>query len=130
MTTKKRSLWLWPSIHDLASAKDANKQGLIASIWCAVWLFVITASQIFSDKTISASSLSELMNVTAFVLIAWGIYKKVRIAPIAGLVVYLFPRVPYWIENGPKNILFGIIISLAFVTSIRGAFAYHKSSKA
>jgi len=126
---KRRSFWLWPSIHDEISAKDANKQGMIASIWCAAWLFVITAIQLLSDNGGSRPDLWVLLDISVFILIAWGIYKINRVAPIIGVVYYLLPRVPYWIQHGPKNALFGIIITLAFITSIRGAFAYHKFKK-
>ncbi len=122
----KRSFWLWPYIHNDITAKNANNQGLIASIWCAACLFVIFLINIFSNKTVSSPDLWELVDVAIFLLIASGIYKRYRVAPIAGLIFYFFPRLIYWIQNGPKNILFGLIITLAYITSIRGAFAYHR----
>lgn len=127
--SNKRSFWLWPSIHDDITAKNANNQGVIASIWCAVWLFVIFVMHIFSDNTTSNPDLWELVDVALFLLIAWGIYKIYRVAPVVGLIFYFVPRLSYWIQHGPKNILFGMIITLAYITSIRGAFAYHRFKK-
>jgi len=127
--TKKRSFWLWPSIGDEISAKNANNQGIIASIWCAVWLSVIFVMHIFSGDATSSPDLWELADVAFFLLIACGIYKIYRVAPIIGLFFYFVPRLVYWIQHGPNNILFGIIITLAYITSIRGAFAYHRFKK-
>lgn len=117
--------WIWPAITDLATAKKTAHQGFFAASAIAVF----TVGMILLRKY----SMLALVDAVLFALIALGIYKTYRIASISGLTLYLIERADAWATNGfPNNgarIVFVIVITLAFVNSIRGTFAYHKLGK-
>lgn len=129
MAFPKQIEWIWPSIVDTTSAQKASKQGLWASAWCAgaTIFFVVLArlgSQMFNFD------MWALLDAFLFIAIGWGIYKMNRIAAIAGLALYILERISMWSEHGPKNPAIAIFITLMFINSIRGIFAYHKFTKA
>jgi hypothetical protein len=77
-------------------------------------------------------SLWSLIDVALSFGLAFGIYKKSRIAAVIMLIYYIFGRIAAWIILGRIS-LFGVFISIVFigcfVEGIRGTFAYHKLIK-
>lgn len=129
MAFPKQIEWIWPAIVDTTTAKKASKQGLWACAWCAgaTIVFVVLAqlgAQLFNFD------MSALWDAFLFIVIGWGIYKMNRIAAVAGLALYILERLYMWSEHGPKNPAVAIFITLLFINSIRGIFAYHKLNKA
>lgn len=128
MAFSKRIEWLWPSIVDTTTATQASKQGLWACAWCAgATIFFVVLAQ-FGAQMLNFD-ISALWDAFLFIIIGWGIYKMNRIAAVAGLLLYLLERAYMWSEYGPKNPAMAIFITLMFINSIRGIFAYHKMNK-
>ena len=105
----------WPKIVDLESAAEASKQGIVAAILVTVFtagaiLFNLLEAWSFADAFL-------------FAIIAWGIHRKSRSAALSGLLLYLLERVFILSING---LPVAIILTLMFVNSVRGTFAYHK----
>jgi hypothetical protein len=61
-----------------------------------------------------------------FAGIAFGIYRKSRIAAISALVLYLVGRGYAWVKAGPYVGLIPVVVTLAFLHGVRWTFAYHK----
>lgn len=128
MDISKQREFIWPSVIDTTTAQNASKQGLWASAFCAgaTIVFVVLAqlgAQMFNFD------MWALLDAFLFVVIGWGIYKMNRIAAIAGLILYILERISMWSEHGAKNPAIAIFITLMFINSIRGTFAYHKINK-
>ena len=128
MALYKRIEWIWPPVTDAASAQRASKQGIWACTWCAgVTLFFVLLS-VFGVRLFGLDMWA-LSDVLLFIVIGWAIYKMNRFAAIAGLALSIIERAYMWAEYGPKNPVIALIITLMFINSIRGIFAYHKYHK-
>lgn len=128
MAFSKQTEWIWPSVVDITAAKKASKQGLWASTWCAGATIVFVVLAQFGVQMFNFD-LWALLDAFLFIIIGWGIYKMNRIAAVAGLLLYILERISMWSEHGSKNPAMAIIITLMFINSIRGIFAYHKMNK-
>lgn len=120
----------WPIVDDLESAKKATRYGFWASILCAV---VTVATVILGYYGIQPHSMNNmsfdlfaLFDAALFAVIAWGLYKMSRTAAVAGLSLYFIERIYMWSVYSLKIPVMAIIVSLLFVHSIRGTFAYHR----
>ena len=76
---------------------------------------------------IGASNLHISIDAAIFILIAFGIIMKSRVAVVAGLALYPFEIIAQWpaVKVWENIIAVGMII--LFIESIKGIFAYHKS---
>lgn len=120
--------WIWPSITDTVSAKEASKQGIWACIWCAgATLLFVTLS--FLGLSVLGIDAWALIDALLFIIIGYGIYKMNRIAAIAGLSLYILERIMMWLDQGPQSPVIAILITFLFINSLRGIFAYHKYAK-
>ncbi len=128
MAMHKRVEWIWPPVTDATSAQKASKQGLWACAWCAgATLFLVVLSVL--GVRLFDFDIWALLDVLLFIVIGWGIYKMYRFAAMAGLALYIIERAFMWAEYGPKNPVIALIISLMFINSIRGIYAYHRYGK-
>lgn len=127
--TRNRKDWIWPSITDTVSAKEASKQGIWACIWCAgATLLFVTLS--FLGLSVLGIDAWALIDALLFIIIGYGIYKMNRIAAIAGLSLYILERIMMWFEQGLEVVpVVAILIILLFINSLRGIFAYHRYAK-
>jgi hypothetical protein len=120
--------WIWPSIFDKESARQAALQGTVAAI------FVASITVLFATISLTGTTFMQIdawsyVDAIFFAAIAFGIYKMSRIASILGLLLYLLERIDMWLTFGPKNIVIAAIFIIAFINSVRGAFAYHRIIK-
>lgn len=67
-----------------------------------------------------------LIDVAIFLLIAWRIYAMSRIAAVAGLIFYLLSQLVLIADFGFTMSIIPILITLTFIHSVRGTFAYQK----
>lgn len=122
MEIKKEIPWIWPTIFDSITAQKASRQGF----WAAIFNAIVTAVMIF----LGSFNLFSLVDIVIFVVIAFGIYKMYRTASVAGLCLYILERIDSWLSYGFPNTTIRaatfIIITLMFINSIRGTFAYYK----
>ncbi len=103
------------------------KQGVWAAIFVALITGIVASLSFLSHKAILGVSIFALIDAAMFALIAYGIHKKSRTAAVSGLCVYLLERL-YMLKSGGANgggaTLMAMFLTLAFVTAIRGTFAY------
>jgi hypothetical protein len=106
----------------------------VAAIVCASVTAVFSILSIcgveFVTKTLHVSGLS-LIDAGIFALIARFLSRQSRFAAWSGLVIYLIERVYAWstVPGSRTNVLLPIVFTLAFITGVRGAHAFHRLSE-
>jgi hypothetical protein len=125
---------IWANMETIDDAKWATKQAMIAAIVCASVTALFSVLSLcgveFVRKTLHVSGLS-LIDAGIFGLIAVYLSRHSRFAAWCGLGVYLIERVYAWstVPGSRTNILLPIIFTLAFITGVRGAHAFHRLSE-
>lgn len=128
MANRKGLAWVWPVIVDIRTSRETSLQGVWASAWIAgVTAFLALLSTV--GVKLMDFDLGALIDAVLFMIIGWGIFKLSRTAALAGLCLYLLERIYMWATIGPKNPIIAIIISLMFINSVRGTFAFHRFSR-
>ncbi len=100
----------------------------LAAIW-GVALIGVIASAIFTKDSLSVGIFwNALIHFTAAGLIGWGIVKKFKAAPVAGLIVSVIALIENLVSNGFIHIDTVLYLSMAwmFLLSARGIFEHHK----
>jgi len=117
--------WVWPQIHDTASAKKASNEAAICALIVALFTGAIAAASIFLERPVMGLDDSSIPEVLLASLIAIGLAKEQsRIAAVVAVVYWLF-AISFKAVNGSANMT-TIVILLGFVHGVRGTFAYHK----
>jgi hypothetical protein len=109
---------IWPVIVDGESAEKAARQGFWAAIFAAIINFTFVSLEINGSGA--------LVDAAFFAVIAFGLYKMSRSAAVLGIVYYFLTRAGWWSYRDWQNVWLAGLISLMFINSIRGTFAYHK----
>ncbi len=126
MDVKKGLAWVWPAITDTTSAETAAKQGLWAAVWCAGVTALLATLSLAGISVFSGIDASSYVDALLFALIAWRIHHCSRVAAVAGLALYVFERVYAWINGIPQGSVMVVVLTLMFIHSIRGTYAYHR----
>ena len=119
----------WPPLNDMESAKKAARQG----VWAAGIVAVVTALlAVLAGRGVKVLNIDSWAFVDAalFAIIAFGIHKMSRVAAVAWVCLYVLERLYMWQTNGVKagGIIMPVILTLAFINSIRGTFTHHRLS--
>jgi len=124
--TDRPSRWrvFWPDVDDMASAKDASRQGM----WGAIIVGGVTA--VLAPFGFLGVDSWALCDAALFLAIAWGIYKVWRTAAVAGLLLFLLERVVMFTQTKQTGGLVALALLLAFGNGARGAFAYRRLLRA
>jgi hypothetical protein len=126
----------WPPVSDTKEIRLTIWLGCFAAFFYAVqWGLLLIVDAIYaivtSNSEIIPKALEGLLHFTISAVIGWGIYKKYKAAPIAGLILASYGFIGNLITKGIFNrssiILF--IDSWMFLQSMRGIFAFHKMNK-
>lgn len=127
MAEKRSKNWLWPQIDDLDTAKQTSRLGVWAALFVALLTTTLVILSWFGKQVVSYVDTTAWLDGFLFAIIAWRIYKFSKIAPIAGLALYLFERIYLWANYGAGgNLVLAFFLMMMFINSARGTFAYHK----
>jgi hypothetical protein len=119
--------WYWPNVDNLEGAEDACR----LAMWCAMLVAGVTTLFAFlalSGIRIVPINGSALVDAAIFAAVAYGLWRRSRIAAVAGFVLFLIERVYMVIQTGSifgAGVL-GIVLLIGFLNGMRGAFSYHK----
>ena len=122
----RRYSWLWPTITDAASAKEACRAGSGAAIFVAAVTAIVATASMISHTTVMGIDSGAFVDAAIFALLAWRIRRLSRVAAVFALVMYTGERIYMWASVGPSNPIVPIVITMALVSSVRGAFAFHR----
>jgi hypothetical protein len=123
-----KSNWFWPDVSDLEEAKKACR----VAMWCAIVVAGVTC--LFAGLAMAGTKLtpvngSAFLDAAIFAGIAFGLSRYSRIAGVAGFVLFLIERI-YMISQTRSafggGLFLGIVLLIAFMNGMRGAFAYQK----
>lgn len=117
--------WFWPKVSDRKNAQFAINEAFFAAVVVAVLTAIMATVEALKD-TGEGFDAEGFANAVLFVGIAFGIYRRSRIAAVSALVLYLIGRGFVWVTTGPKIGALPLLITLAFLNGVRGTFAYHK----
>ena len=123
MSLQKGRSWIWPSITDEKSAKDASAQGAVASGFISFFSgFIGFVMSMGWDQ-------GALREAFLFAILGFGIFRLSRTAAVVGLALYFVEWIYMWPKVGIINVALTPIVVLMFVNSIRGTFVYHQIKK-
>jgi hypothetical protein len=110
----------WPDVSTEAGAARATKQ----AFWAAVIVAVVT--MFFAALSLLGLDASALIDAVLFGVIAFGLHKKLRTAAVCGLVLYGIERVYMWSTVGFTNPVVPLVLTLAFISGVRGTYAWQR----
>ena len=133
MEKRKWTFFFWPPATDPNYRKIMIRMGsfmsfFLAAIW-GVALIGVIASAIFTKDSLSVGIFwNALIHFTAAGLIVWGIVKKFKAAPVAGLIVSVIALIENFVSHGFMNIdtVLGVLLAWMFIQTTRGIFEHHK----
>lgn len=127
--SSKPERWYWPEIGNLADAEQASNQGFWAAVVCAVVTVLIATIAVASGKTIAGIGATAYADAVVFAVIAWRIRARSKSFAVIGLVLFAVEKIIQFATQ-PLSLGFGIVVAacllLAFITGVRGTFAYHR----
>lgn len=124
--TKPTNMY-WPEIRNLEQAVQASNMGVAAALFVAGVNTLIATISTFQHAAVMGVTAAGYVDAALFALAAWGIWRRSRVAAIAGLCLFLAEKI-YQFATQPKAAL-GLLVALAllalFISGVRGTFAYH-----
>ena len=127
---KSRVDWWWPDVTTVESATKATRQGMWAAVFvAAITAIVATVAAYSGDVRFGAASIGPLAFIDSaiFAAVAFGLYKKSRVAAVAGLVIFGIEKLDQITSAGTVgNIFIAVIIALCFIGAVRGTYALHR----
>jgi hypothetical protein len=120
-----RSAWLWPDVSNRRFAQNAIQEASWAAIFVS-FLGAIATSIGFLFPSEDGVGYLTVVSCVTYAGLAFGIYRRSRIAAISAFVLFTNSAILYWATAGPKGVFFRLLFGLAFLHGARGSIAYHK----
>ena len=117
---------LWPKIDDIAMAKRAAQQGLMASFFVAIFVALIPDFRTTFYQILPSEHLNWI-GMTVWLGLAAGIYYMSRIAAITAFVLFVLERL-LSLQDGERVVGFLLALAFAmfFLTTVRATVRYHE----
>ena len=117
---------LWPKIDDIAMAKRAAQQGLMASFFVAIFVALIPDFRTTFHQILPSEHLNWI-GMTVWLGLAAGIYYMSRIAAITAFVLFVLERL-LSLQDGERVVGFLLALAFAmfFLTTVRATVRYHE----
>jgi hypothetical protein len=117
--------WFWPNVSNRRFAQNAIQE----AFWAAVFVSGLTVAftviwLLRSDETDFAQV--GFLNSALFGGLAFGIYRRSRVAAISAFVLFAGGTLYQLATTGPAGLVLRGLIALAFFHGVRGTFAYQK----
>jgi uncharacterized membrane protein (DUF2068 family) len=120
--------WIWPQVSDKASARKAIAQGAIACGFIATLDVAISIYATSHHQTFAGYGASIAVDGVLFALIGWRLWKNSRIAAVLGFLLMSIEIADKLLHHPGTFNLVTILLLLAILNSVRGAFALHKQN--
>ncbi|MGZ6219783.1 MAG: hypothetical protein ACXWMV_07265 [Syntrophales bacterium] len=134
MITKRWQIF-WPPVSDLKDIQLTIWGGCFAAFfYAAIWgvgVLFGSIAVITGNSEAIAKTLQPLIHSTIAAAIGWGVRKKFRVAPVAGLVLSTYIFIGSCLSRGSFDItaIVMVVDAWLFIHATRGIFAYHKIRK-
>ncbi|BAZ03679.1 hypothetical protein [Calothrix sp. NIES-3974] len=131
-SNQKKNFGLLPRIESISDAQKVGRQGTWAACFVAGMTTLLVLGSIFAPLPLGIPvNVWSLIDAVIMGIIAWRIYRMSRVAALAGLIYYIIGQISMFsASEGKYKVGFvTILITLAFVNSVRGTFAYHRLQK-
>jgi|GEM_PF-6964132 len=117
----------WPEVKDLESAKSACRTAAGTAFFIAGITAVVAGIAVAGTTVIPGIDGWAFADVALFVVLGIFLRRFSRTAAVIALALFMLERVSMMIQGtSPASLPFGIILTLLFITGVRGAFAYHR----
>jgi hypothetical protein len=127
-STQKSSSAFWPRVDTRDSASDACRNAAVAAFVVAVFTVFTLLFRVLMSTGLD---LWGLFDAGLFALLGWGLLRCSRVAAVATLLLYLAERVLVVAQAGVgATIIVALLIIVALVGGVRGAFAYQRHVEA
>jgi len=120
--------WYWPQIDNVADAEQASNGGMWAALICAGVTTLFATVAVVSHGAIMGINGWAYVDALLFAVIAWRIRARSKAFAVAGLTLFALEKV-FQFATQPKaavGIFLAIALLLAFISGVRGTFAYHR----
>lgn len=120
--------WYWPQIGNVADAEQASNAGMWAALVCAGVTTLFATVAVFSHGAIMGINGWAYVDALLFALIAWRIRARSKVFAVIGLGLFVLEKV-FQFATQPKagvGIFLAIVLLFAFISGVRGTFAYHR----
>lgn len=117
--------WFWPKVSDRKNAQFAITEAWLVAAALAVMTAILATVEVLRSA-MDGPGAEAFVSPVVFAGIAFGIYRKSRLAAIFGLVLYLTGRAYVLATVGPNIGFIPALVALAFLHGVRGTFAYRK----
>ena len=137
MQPKLWQVLFWPPVCDSKFRKNAILMGCFAAFFYAVvWGLIVLLGPIiyFAEIQKIETIFPSLQGLIYFIIsasIGWGIYKRYKLATIAGLILSIIGLIGNFLTKGfiDRNAIIFLLMTYMFINSTRGIFAHHNVGK-
>lgn len=119
--------WFWPNVSTRRFAQNAIQEAFWASVLVSALTAIFTAISFLGPDESNPSAVG-FVDSAIFAGLAFGIYRRSRIAAVSAFVLYLAGSIFQFAAHGPAGWILRGLIALALFHGVRGALAYHKFS--
>lgn len=117
--------WFWPNVSNRRFAQNAIQEAFWAALFVSGLTVAFTVILLLrSDETDFAQI--GFLNSALFGGLAFGIYRRSRIAALSAFVLFAGGAIYQLATTGPAGLVLRGFIALAFFHGVRGTIAYHK----
>lgn len=122
-----RNNWIWPNVSYKAVARKAVQEGVAACGFIAVVDLGVAAYAMTSHQTFRGYGAPVLVDGIVFALIGFWLWRNSRIASVLAVSVMLLEVADKLLHHAATFNIVTLILLLAIVNSVRGAFALHRN---
>jgi hypothetical protein len=122
----------WPEIDDAQTAKSVSRLGVWAAVVVCLWgTGVVTYGVLKADSNLAPYGVLAYVDAAIFAVLAWGIWRLRRAAAVIALLLFVLEQALAALRTGSMvGLVMPVVLTLFFISGVRGTFAYRKYSTA
>jgi hypothetical protein len=117
--------WFWPNVNNRRFAQNAIQEAFWAALLVSALAAILTVMLLLSPDETNFTQIG-FLNSALFGGLAFGIYRRSRVAAISAFVLFAGDTIYQIATAGPRGLVLRGLIALAFFHGVRGTIAYHR----
>ena len=117
--------WFWPNVSNRRFAQNAIQEAFWAALFVSVLTAILTVIVLLGPDETNFAQIG-FLNSALFGGLAFGIYRRSRIAALSAFVLFTGGVIYQLATTGPAGLVLRGFIALAFFHGVRGTIAYHR----